>query len=1023
MKDSRANLFVISAVPGRIRFKIFQLYKNPLLANSLNNAILNVKGVRKARVNINNKSFLVFYDQEIIKEEELVKFINDSLESYNRAINEKDEMMTCAAAGKVVSMRKYSQVSNYNLKKNIQVKKVSNITQLKKSDWYKNSIKDVKKLLKTGSKGISTNVAKELLMIHGYNEFEESQKESLLKKFIEQFEGFIMKILLGASALSIFLGQIGDAITILAIVIIEAILGVWQNYKAEKSLEALRKYSLSMAKVIRDGKMQIIPSRELVHGDIMLFESGDIIPADARIIECSNLMVNEASLTGESEAIEKTHKVKYTADVPLGDRKNMVHMGTNVVKGNGKAIVVETGMNTEIGKIAKMLDQSREELTPLQKDLEGLAKAITFVCIGISFSVILSGVIGGQPFLEILRTGVSLAIGAIPEGLTTVLAISLAFGVQRMAKKGVIVKKLPSVETLSCADVICTDKTGTLTTGQMTVTDLYTLNNYYKVGGDGNSFEGDIYFNKETIDVKNREDLKKLITIGGLCNNSSYNLKDDNSIELIGDPTESALLVLAEKAKFDLGHFNCYTRVKEYAFDSELKKMTVICKDDKNIYSINVKGAPDVILRKCNKILDGSEIREIREEDRRKIKDIIDNMTHDALRVIAFAYKEVETNPEDEEEIETDLIFAGLTGMIDPPRVGVRRAIKKCHKAGIKVIMITGDHKKTAIAIAEKLHLLDYGGKVLSGNELDSLNDTELLKAIDDVVIFARTSPHQKLRIVKALKEKGHVVAMTGDGVNDAPAIKESNIGIAMGKNGTDVTREAASIILTDDNFITIVNAIEEGRGISGNVKKFIRYVLSGNIGEVFAILVATLLRLPTPLIASQILMVNLITEGIPALALGVDPPHYDAMGESPRNSNKSIFDKILLEKIISRGCLMGLSALSLFIGTYLISGNLARARTLAYGSIVANQMFHVFDCREEVIGKNRYIIPSVVISSLVLLGSIYIPQLIRFFGTYPLGIVDWLTLLFMACFVGRLDYIKDRAVKLVKRQRNISLA
>ncbi|KAB3535753.1 cation-translocating P-type ATPase [Alkaliphilus pronyensis] len=1012
------NFYVLSSIPGRIRFKSSELYQNPNIARCIYKGLAEVKDINRAIINIYSSTILVIFNDKALNAEEVFNVVKDIIRSYQTTLTLEEETKASISVTKdsVVPLKKAIGNEDNIIALKANYKKPYRKNTLDHHSFYKMSINEIKLLLKSDiDMGLQEAEALKVLESIGYNEFEGKKKMSVISMFFQQFNDYIMKLLLAASGASMFLGQVADAITIIAIVVVEAILGVWQNYKAERSLEALEKYTAPVSKVIRDGETKIIPSRNLVPGDIICFEAGDIVPADARLINSSNLQLHEASLTGESEAIEKTYKINYTKDVPLADRKNMVFLGTRVIKGNGKAIVVNTGMNTEMGKIAKLIDETEEVLTPLQKDLNRLAKVITWGCVGISIGVIISGVLGGQPFLEMLRTGVSLAVGAIPEGLSTVLAISLAFGVQRMSKKGAIVKRLPSVETLSCADIICTDKTGTLTTGQMTVTEVYTFNKEYKIGGDANKAYGDFYHKDKAIDVEGDKTLKQLITVAYLCNNAHYKIKDNEEFQMLGDPTEVALKVLAEKAKLKIDHMNCYTRVKELAFDSEIKKMTVICKDHEDKYTVNIKGAPDVILNKCNKLLDEKGIiREITSDDLNAINRYIDNMAEKSLRVMAFGFKELSTIPDTEDEIEEDVVFLGLTGLIDPPRPRVASSIKKCHKAGIKVVMITGDHKKTALAIGKQINLLDKGGTILTGLELDQLSDKELTDIIDDIVIFARTSPNQKLKIVKALKNKGHIVAMTGDGINDAPAIKEANIGIAMGKAGTDVTREAASIILVDDNFTTIVKAIEEGRGISGNVKKFIRYVLTGNIGAVFTILTASLLRMPTPLIASQILMINLVTEGIPALALGLDSPSYNIMEEPPRDAKKSIFDKPLLKKIISRGLLMGLSALGLFTGTYLFTGNITRARTLAYAGIVVNQMLHVFDCREKTITENKYLLPAVGISTLILVGSIYIPAIAHLFGTCPLSIIDWIALLFMATFIGRLDYIKEKATRLV---------
>ncbi len=1020
------NIYIASHFPGRTRFKISKLYKNHELSKNLIDAFANLNYIHGIKINIYTKSLILTYNNSYVGVKDIIKKLKNFMVLYNNACREKNECLKCTATtsqSKAKNLSKKHVISNKKslTKKayNHPIKHVSSRSDKINSDkWYQMNIESILKKLNTDIKfGLSTKNADARLKIIGLNEFEQKKKKSIISMFLDEFKGFLIKLLLGASVISAFLGQIGDSIAILTIVIVEAALGVWQNYKAEKSLEELKKYSSSTSKAIRDGKLKLIKSKLLVPGDIISFEAGDIIPADARIIYSSGLKISESSLTGESEAIEKSYKIEYTSSVPLADRKNMVFMGTTVVKGTGKAVVVQTGMDTEIGNIAKLIGKSNTQLTPLQKDLDNLAKSITWTCLGICGAIMFAGILGGQPLFQMFRTGVSLAIGAVPEGLTTVLTISLAFGVQRMAKKGAIVKKLPSVETLSCADVICTDKTGTLTAGQMTVTDVTTINKEYKIAGEGYSTEGDFFYENHIIDPSSKFILHKLITIGALCNNSSYTKNKDNSLEILGDPTEGALLVLAAKANIDLKEFDCYTRVKEIAFNSEMKKMTVICKDSVGDHTVNMKGAPDVILSKCTKIIDGDKTRPITAEDKKAIKRKINHMANRALRVIGFAYKNISNEEIDNEKVENDMIFVGLVGMIDPPRPEVKSAIKKCKRAGVRTIMITGDHKKTAKAIGNQIGLLDKNKIIVTGEELDKLSDKELLKTIDNIAIFARTSPHQKLRIVKALKQKGHIVAMTGDGVNDAPAIKESNIGIAMGQNGTDVTRESSSIILTNDNFITIVNAIEEGRTTSCNIKKFMKYVLSGNVGEVLAIFIATLLRMPVPLIPIQILMINLITEGIPALSLGIEPPDKDIMKNPPRKGDESIFSKKLLGKILSRGFMMGISTLGIFTATYYATGNIIKARTLAYTNLVTNQMFHVFDCRTARLSENRCVISSVAISSMILLSTVYIPSLVSLFGTCPLGINDWLIILFMSGFIGRLDYLKQKASTIYKRK------
>lgn len=1031
-------IIMTSYVPGRVRFKIDSLYKDCFYSSNLKKQLQKVIGISSIKINIYSKSLLIYFDENELNVSMLRSRIKDFFSNFTRVCHEVTETKS-----KVATTSRTTSIQNLSVNELIESKNVLSDDyyqygirrinpiypynkQKKKcinDQWHLMSISQIIELLDTNEiEGLSQEQAEAILAQVGLNEFEEKKKKSLISCFLEQFDGFIIKLLLGASVVSAFLGQLGDSLTIIVIVLLEALLGVWQNSKAEKSLEALKAYSSAKSRVIRDGEVHEIQSNLLVPGDIISFEAGDIIPADARLLESSQLKIDESTLTGESEAVDKSHKICYSTPVTLADRKNVVYMGTTVLKGTGKAVILQTGRNTELGNIAKLIGEDKAEKTPLQKDLDILGKFITWSCLGICGGIMISGLIAGQSFFNMLRTGVSLAIGAIPEGLTSVFTISLAFGVQRMAKKRAIIKRLPSVESLSCVDVICTDKTGTLTTGKMTATEIHTINKDYSITGEGYSIKGNFYYNTFEVEPNNILGLNKLLTIGGLCNNASYRAKN-NTMEILGDPTEGALLIAAAKGKVNLEDFNCYTRVKEIAFDSEIKKMTVVCKDTEDNHTVNMKGAPNIVLTKCSRILDGKKIRAITDEDMEKINHSVVKMASKALRVIGFAYKDLDEYEETESDFESDLIFVGLAGMIDPPREHVKSAIERCKRAGIKVIMITGDHKKTAEAVGKQISILDDKSIILTGEELDSLSDKELLENIDNVAVFARTSPHQKLRIVKALKQKKHIVAMTGDGVNDAPAIKEADIGIAMGKNGTNVTRESSAIVLTDDNFITIVKAIEEGRGISGNVKKFLRYVLSGNVGEVLAILAASIVGLPTPLIASQILMVNLITEGIPALSLGVDPPNENVMSEAPRDANKSIFDGILLSKILSRGFMMGISTLGIYTTNLLVTGNLIKSRTLAYANIVANQMFHVFDCRTAPLNKNKYVVPSVAIASSLLLVTIYIPQLMDFFGTCALGLLDWLFILSMAFFIGRLDYIKEQTAKLVNVNEKEELA
>ncbi len=1008
-QQNKNHLNIISHIPGRVRLKTNLLYKNYPLAQELQK-LSRLKEISKVDINLYSKSILILYNSEKITLKEIKEELNQLLIGYKTLLKERNQLIknsACAIEG--------NQRLNHSIKDE---------SPCLNNEWYQLSKQKIVNNLNTNLKdGLSTKRALTILKKKGLNKFKEDKKRSFFSFFFAQFNDFITKLLLGAGGISLFLGQVGDAITIVSITVIEALLGAWQEYNAEESLNTLKKHSTSKTKVIRDGKRKEVYSVNIVPGDIIIFEAGNVIPADARLIESSKLRIDEATLTGESEPITKSHKINYASQIPLGDRKNMVFMGTKIVKGRGRAIVVETGMQTKMGQIAGLIKEKKDESTPLQKDLENLGKKISWGCLTICSGIILSGLLSGQPFWQILKTGISLAIGAIPEGLATVLSISLAFGVKRMAKKGAIIKQLPVTETLSCADVICTDKTGTLTTGQMTVTDIFTIKNNYKVSGRGHSTTGDIYCNNEIISINDHNELKETLTIGSLCNNASCNCKNSScksNLNIVGDPTESALKIVANKANLDTNSFDCYIREKEIAFDSETKKMTVICKDPDNKYSINVKGAPDIILKQCTKILDGNEVRELTSKDIKEIEDAIDKMADDALRVIGFAYKKVDYNPNCDYIIKENLIFTGLAGLIDPPKEDVETAINKCHQAGIKVVMITGDHKKTAQAIAKKINILNSDEKVLTGKELDMLTDKELLEIIDEVTVFARTSPYQKLRIVKALKAKGHIVAMTGDGVNDAPAIKEANIGIAMGAKGSEVTQQSSSIVLTDDNFTTIVDAIEEGRGVSDNIQLFLKYVLAGNLGETLAIFLAALAGMPTPMIASQILLFDLITEGFPALSLGMEPANKDNMKRPPRDANKSIFNSNLLQNIMVKGLLIGLSTMGLYTTTYFLTNDILKASTLTYANLVLNQLFHLLDCRKSPVNNNKFLIPSIIASSSLLLGSIYIRPLNTVFRTSPLNLYDWSILLITSGFLGRLDYFKDKAERLINNKNLI---
>jgi Ca2+-transporting ATPase len=882
--------------------------------------------------------------------------------------------------------------------------------------WYTRTAREAIDFWRTDQNdGLTSSEVKSRIADFGYNEMIEKQKTPWWKRFFAQFQDFMVLVLLAATLISAFLGEYVDSATILAIVMINAILGFVQEHRAEKSMDALKTMVAPMAHVIRNGILQQIAAREMVPGDIMALESGDKIAADARLIDVQNLEVDEATLTGESLPVRKVVDKEYEESSPLGDRKNMVYAGTSIVKGRGKAVVCATGMATEVGRIAGMIQDVEHESTPLEQRLESLGRWLVWGCLIICIVVVITGVLKGEPLLLMCMAGISLAVAAIPEGLPAIVTVALALGVQRMIKRNAIIRKLPAVETLGCTTVICSDKTGTLTQNAMTVKEIFVAGNIYEITGTGYDIKGNFLLNKQEFDPTKDKCLLHCLEIGVLCNNSI--LKHNNigitglwrrgasggwSIE--GDPTEGAIVIAAAKANIwrSIVEKN-QQRLAEIPFESERCRMSVIYeKSNKNI--IYVKGAPDVILDMCQHYSSNNGELVLSPATKAEILAANEKMTDQALRVLAVAYRQISKGEVNHvsEELEKNLVFVGLIGMIDPPRQEVKPAIALCRQAGIRTIMITGDHRNTAVAIAKELQMFkEDKNQALTGNELDALNDAELSEIINRVTVYARVSPAHKLRIVRALKRQGHIVAMTGDGVNDAPAIKEADIGVAMGAGGTDVTKEAASMVLADDNFATIVAAVEEGRGIYDNIRKFIRYLLSCNLGEVLTMFIATIAGLPLPLLPVQILWVNLVTDGLPAMALGVDPNNHDIMNRPPRNPKESVFSRGLSRKIIVRGLQIGISTVLVFAMVYFLKNDLAEARTMAFCTLVFSQMFHVFDCRSEShnvfeigILKNKYLILATICSLFMQLLVVYHPFMQEIFATVPLGMVDWVTII-----------------------------
>ena len=778
--------------------------------------------------------------------------------------------------------------------------------------WFNKQVKDVETELGTDlEKGLSSSQVELHKNKYGLNELQEKKKESIFKKFMDQFKDFSIIVLIIAAIVSGIVGVaqgegFTDTIVILIVVLLNAVIGVAQESKAEKSLEALKKLSEHAVKVVRDGKEQVIPAKELVPGDLVIIETGDYVSADLRIIEAANLKSQESSLTGESVPVEKETEAIDGEDVGIGDRKNMLFSSSLITYGRGKAIVVETGMNTEVGKIAGMLNETEKQETPLQKRLNGLGKTLGIAALTICAVIFVIGLLQGKGVINMFMTAVSLAVAVIPEGLAAVSTIVLAIGVQKMVKKNAIVKKLPAVETLGNSTVICSDKTGTLTQNKMTVEK--------------------VFCNDVTVDVdkvETTDDFNKLVYNCMLCNDSRLL----ESGELAGDPTETALVDMVFKLDYEQAIYRENPRVEEVPFDSERKLMTTV-NENNGKYIVYTKGGVDELLRRCNSYLFKGEIRTNLNEYANWIRENNEDMAKDALRVLAFAYKEIDHMPSKEEmkTIENDLIFVGMVGMIDPPREEAKKAVEKCKHAGIKTVMITGDHKITAVAIAKKLGILENDEEALTGLELDKISDEELIKNVRKYSVYARVSPEHKVRIVKAWQANGEVVAMTGDGVNDSPALKTADIGCAMGNVGTEVAKEAADVILTDDNFATIVSAVEEGRRIYDNILKVIQFLISCNVGEVIVLLLATLFA---PVIANHfgidptmlqillpihILWINLVTDTFPALALAFDPANKDVMNRKPIKKDEGIFTKGRTFRIIYQGAMIGLLTLAAFL-------------------------------------------------------------------------------------------------------------
>lgn len=879
----------------------------------------------------------------------------------------------------------------------------------------------VKKLDSDSLRGLSSDLAAKRLEENGPNKIESKKKKSLGKKIAEQIIDPMVILLIVASIVSAFTGDKIECAIIIAIVIINAIMSIIQEGRAEDSVEALQKMSSPEASVIRDGKKIKVKAEELVVGDIVVIETGDIVPADMRLLESSNLKIDESSLTGESVAAEKNSEAVYDSEVGIGDRENFAFSSTIVTYGHGKGIVTQTGSDSEMGKIASSLHQVEDKDTPLQKQLNKLSKLLAILVVVVCIIVFIVGYFRtGDSLLDNLMVAVSLAVAAIPEGLTAVVTIVLSIGMNRMAERKAIVKSLVSVETLGATTAICSDKTGTLTQNEMTITKIWTNEKEYEVEGSGYEPKGQIKLDDEKIE--DEENIKLLMTISTLCNDADLTREGDQ-YKIIGDPTEGAMLTFSEKwgiVQEDLEEK--HPRIEEIPFDSDRKMMTTFHNIEEN-YKSMTKGAPDIIILNSSKILLNGEIVDFTEDLKKKAMDENKNLAKQALRVMAYAFREFDSIKNEEltsENIEREMVFVGLTGMIDPPRPEAKKAVSECRSSGIDVIMITGDYLETAFAIARDLGIADSKDQAIEGKELNNMSDEEIRKIAKEKRVFARVSPQNKVQLVNALQENGEIVAMTGDGVNDAPAIKNADIGISMGITGTDVAKDTANMILVDDNFATIVNAVEEGRIIFSNIRKFVSFLLSCNIAEVLIVFLSILFGLPSPLTPIQLLWLNLVTDAFPALALGVEPGEKDIMERNPRDPKESIISGDLKNSLIVQSLAITFSVLaSYLIGLkWIFPGNIEGAHTMVFATLITSELLRAFSVRstkytlkELGIGSNKQLIKANLLSFALLLIVMYVGPLRYLF---ELEFITWqwiiiLALAFIPLILGEVHKISAR--------------
>jgi len=863
---------------------------------------------------------------------------------------------------------------------------------MQSQSWHTLTRDEAYTKLNTGPEGLNAVEAAKRLLESGPNELQAAHRVSPWEILLEQFKNVLILILLGATLISLFLGHGIESVVIAIIVLFAVVLGFVQEYRAERAIEALRQMAAPTATVLRDKTETKIPAREVVPGDVILLRTGDRVPADARLLETINLQIEEAALTGESVPVEKHTQALEKGDLPVGDRKNLVYAGTAVTYGRGRALVTATGMNTEFGKIAKMLQDVESGKTPLQQNLDKVGTVLARAALVVVAIIVALGLMRGQPFVEMLIFGIALAVAVVPEALPAVVTISLAIGVQKMVKRNALIRRLPAVETLGSTSVICSDKTGTLTKDEMTLRRLYCSGQMIGISGAGYAPEGAFSVNGSSLGEP-LPALRQMLTAAVLASDTYLVQTESGSWDIKGDPTEGALVVAAAKAGLQKDALDAaHPRLQEIPFSSETKRMTTL-HDAGGSMTAYAKGAPEVILAGCDFVLTEAGVAPLDDAARQNILAQAQAMAGEALRVLGIASKPNVTL----ETAERGMTFLGLAGMIDPPRPEAKAAIALCSEAGIRPVMITGDHPVTAQAVARELGLLQNGGRVVTGAELDEMSDEQLQSDVEDISVYARVSPSHKLRVVTAWQSRGHIAAMTGDGVNDAPALKKADIGIAMGITGTDVTKEAAAMTLTDDNFASIVAAVEEGRGVFGNIKKYLMYLLSSNIGEIGLMAGSALLGLPLPLTAVQILYVNLATDGLPALALSVDPPEKDLMKRRPRDPRTGIFTRPVITLMVLGGLWSMLINLGLFTWALNAGKSLEEAMTMTFVSLVLIQFFKAYNFRSDrhsILDKpfaNKWLNLAIVWEVVLLFVILYVPFLHDAFGTYYLPLIDWL--------------------------------